>query len=373
MHFLKILVLILLGTLIFVSCKDKEGYDPCSNNFDQEAMFTNIADNIIIPNYTSLKEKVDELQVSTQDFITDPTDSKLSDLRESFKNAYIVWQKVAQFGFGPAEDVFLRESLNNFPVNKGQVEFNIENDTNNFDDPETYDQGFPALDYLLFGVAGTSDLTETTNFYLNNVNTANYKSHLEKLVLNIQQKVNYTLDTWNDSFRDAFVKNTGTADGGSLSQIVNNWNLNYELIKRDKLGTPSGVLDLNFPLPDKVEAFYSGISVTLATTAIEAARDLYLGTGVDGQNRLSLDDFLVEINAEKDMQSLDQVIKDRFNNAITMVSALVSPLSESIEADDSEIIAAYNETAKQVVAIKTDLPSVLCISITYVDNPSDSD
>ena len=189
----------------------------------------------------------------------------------------------------------------------------------------------------------------------------------------MQSKVTQTHDTWKNGYRDSFVTKTGTAAGNSLSQIINSWNENYELIKRNKIGVPSGVLDLNFPLADKVEAVYSGISSSLAVEALNASLSLYLGKGKDGIDRVGLDDFLNEINAEKNEKTLDEVIQEQFANAINAVSALPDPLSEAIENDEMPTVLAYNEITKQVINIKTDLPSVLCISITYVDNPSDSD
>ncbi len=374
MKFLKLLIILFISSsFLITSCKDDDDQDPCSNNFDQVALFTNVADNIILPSYEELKSKVDDLSNKTQNFITSPDENGLNEVRIAFKEAYLVWQNAAQFEFGPAEDVFLRNSLNNFPANTSQIQFNIENETNNFDQPDTYDQGFPALDYLLFGIAGSDDLLETLKVYAENADKEKSKKYLSDIVTDMQTKVTQTHNNWKNGYRDSFVTKTGTAAGNSLSQIINGWNENYELIKRNKIGVPSGVLDLNFPLPDKVEAVYSGISSSLAAEALNASLRLYLGKGKDGIDRVGLDDFLNEINAEKNEKTLDEVIQEQFTNAINAVLALPDPLSESIENDETPTVLAYNEITKQVVNIKTDLPSVLCISITYVDNPSDSD
>lgn len=371
---LKLLIILFLGgTFLLVSCKDDDLQDPCSSNFDQVALFTNVADNIILPSYEKLNSKVENLSTKTQNFVDTPTENTLSELQDAFKEAYLSWQNAAQFEFGPAEDVFLRNSLNNFPANTGQIEFNVENEVNNFDQPDTYDQGFPALDYLLFGVAGSNDLAVTLQVYTENSNKEKYKSYLNAVVSNIETKVNETNENWTSSYRDSFIARTGTAAGNSLSQIINGWNENYELIKRNKIGVPSGVLDLNFPLPSKVEAVYSGISTALAVEALNASFRLYLGVDEDGNDRIGLDDFLNEVNAEKNGRTLDAVIQEQFIDAINAVIALPDPLSAAIENDEMPTVLAYTEIAKQVINIKTDLPSILCISITYVDNPSDSD
>jgi len=374
MNFIKIFfILFVINVFLFTSCKDDDQQDPCSSTFDQIALFTNVADNIILPNYENLKSELDELSIITQVFVTNPDENGLSGLRVAFKEAYSSWQSAAQFEFGPAEDVFLRNSLNTFTVNTNRVEFNIENEINNFDQPDTYDQGFPALDFLLFGISGSDSVLETVKLYRENADKEKYKKYLTDLVVNMQTKVTNTYETWKNSYRDSFVTRTGTAAGNSLSQIINSWNQNYELVKRNKIGVPSGVLDLNFPLPDKVEAFYSGISSSLAIDALNASLNLYLGVGNTGINGVGLDDFINEVNAEKNGKTLDEVIQEQFAKALNAVSALPDPLSESIENDELPTVLAYNEITRQVVNIKTDLPSVLCISITYVDNPSDSD
>ena len=83
--------------------------------------------------------------------------------------------------------------------------------------------------------------------------------------------------------------------------------------------------------------------------------------------------FLIKINAEKNGQSLNDLIKAQFTAAIDAVKNTPAPLHDTVVNDNETVVNAYNEITKQLVNIKTDLPSVLCVSITYIDNPSDSD
>ncbi|MCB0614576.1 MAG: peptidase M75, partial [Phaeodactylibacter sp.] len=59
--------------------------------------------------------------------------------------------------------------------------------------------------------------------------------------------------------------------------------------------------------------------------------------------------------------------------ALDALSLVQAPLSGAIEGNNERVVNAYNEITRQLVNIKTDMPSVLCVSITYVDNASDSD
>jgi len=59
--------------------------------------------------------------------------------------------------------------------------------------------------------------------------------------------------------------------------------------------------------------------------------------------------------------------------AIASLTNLEGSLQEEVAENQAAVENAYAEVTKNLVNLKTDLPSVLCVSITYIDNPSDSD
>lgn len=362
----KILSLSIL-LLLAASCEPEGPTTGCNSDFDQSAMFQNIADNIIVPSFQDLQTQTTALVAKKQAFLNAPSISALEDLRHAWFQAYLAFQKVSQFDFGPAEEVFLRNSVNNFPLDTAAMLANIQSGNYNFDMPDNYDKGLPALDYLLYGI-GNDD-----NAIISKLSDAAYSQYLSDVIDDIQQRVDHTVKGWTDGYKDTFISNTGTAAGSSLSLIINDWNENYEITKRDRLGIPSGVLTLGFTNPDKVEAYYSGRSLELLKVALSASEQLYLGVTDNGTDQLGLDDFLVAIDAIKGDYKLNDLIKNQFVAAKNAVDGLTNPLSENVENDTPQVVDAYNEVVKQLVNIKTDLPSVLCVSITYIDNPSDND
>lgn len=365
------IVLIGLGLIFLGACKDDDGNgDPCTANFNQEAMFVNLADNLILPAYAELNEAVNDLSEKSTAFVNNPAVASLNDLRSSFFQTYLLWQRASPFEFGPAADVFLRASINNFPLNVEQLMTNVETEIYDFNLPEEYDKGLPALDYLLFGVG--ADEATVVDFYAAN---ENYKNYLLAVVKDIKDRVNQTNDNWTNGYRATFVNNTGTAAGTALSQIVNQINQHYEFIKREKLGVPSGVLTLGFTNPETVEAYFSGFSVQLAMEALEASYGFYLGRSKSGVDGIGFDDYLVAVNAEKNGALLSDLINAQYIQATAAVAELDRnvALSDLVENETDLVVAAYNEVTKQLVNLKTDMPSVLCVSITYIDNPSDSD
>ncbi len=356
--------------LVAGACNDTN-QSPCVSEQDQSAVFQNIADNLIIPGYEDLNTRLAALQSATQAFTEDPATAQLEALRNAWKAAYLSWQRVAQYEFGPAEDRQLRAFLNAFPLEMAAVEARLNSGNFVFDNAETFDKGFPALDYLLYGAGATE--ADILAQYSTDPLADNYKGYLTAVTSQMQQFVSETLQAWTGGFRQTFIANTGTAAGASLSLLINALNEHYELIKRDKLGIPVGAVTLGFPNPDKAEAFYAGISAELALEALRAAESLYLGRAINGANGEGLDDYLLQVAAKQQGQDLHQLIVDQFEAAIGALAAVPDPLSETIATDKALVELAYVEVSEQVRLLKTNLPSQTCIAITYIDNPSDSD
>lgn len=369
MRFIPILI---VGLSIAVSsCNNEGGGNACSTDFDQEALFTNVADNLIIPGYSELSTKLVTLETQSEAFLQDPTVTTLENAQNALSDAWVSWQYVSPFDFGPAEEVFLRNSLNPFPVNIQEVENLVQNGGDNFDQPSTFDKGFPALDYLLVGLDNTQLGIITA--YTTGPNAAGYARYLRAAIDDMLERVESTRQKWNNGFREVFVGNTGTAAGTALSQIINCLNENFEFTKRDRLGIPSGALTLGLTNPEKVEARFLKRSALLATESVEATRQLYLGQNRAGANGIGLDDYLNAINATKGSQTLHEAIMEQFSVLETELGQVADPFQEFVDADNGQAQKAYAEASNMVIFLKTDMASALCVSITYVDNPSDSD
>jgi predicted lipoprotein len=376
MKFSKLLLLSFVAlTFVLSSCKDDEmtGGDPCTSNFNQKAMFENVADNLILPQMKDFQGSVDDLHLAVTTFIDAANTENYEVLLAALTDSWTQWQSVAQYSFGPAEEVFLRNSLNNFPLNITEMQTKIMDGNTDFSSPDDFDKGFPALDYLFIGIKETIFTPSVVDFYSSSEDDEPYKNYARAVIEDIKTRTDAVVNKWEGAYRDEFVNNTGTAAGTSLSLIINGLNQNYELIKREKLGVPSGVLTLGFSNPDKVEAPGLAISKELALEALKASKSLYLGMSVSDADGLGLDDYLTEVNALKSEEKLDDLIQNQFEVAIRSIENLELTLQEEARDNQENVENAYAEVTKNLVNLKTDLPSVLCVSITYIDNPSDSD
>lgn len=358
---------------ILSACEKDDNPDGSGNNqsnFDRKAMLENMGNNIIIPNYQAFKQEAEELDQKAQSFTSDPNSQNLSDLRSAFSDAYISWQSVTPYNFGPAKQQAVRSNLNTFPADSSGIEKRIANNNEEWGPYDNDLKGFPALDYILHRFEDKQAVLTT---FTDSAYAGNRRSYLNAITADIKTLSASVLEGWESSggnYLSTFVNATGNDKGSSLSLIVNELNFDYEIIKNEKLGIPLGKKTLGDPLPKNVEAYYSGNSLELMLANLDAIENLFLGR-YDQTNGKGLDDHLDAVDAKRDGENLSTVIKDQFDRARTRLQGLSKPLSQAIQTNQSKVDEAYQSVQKQVVFLKTDMPSALGVRITYQDNDGD--
>ncbi|MGA0556449.1 imelysin family protein [Larkinella sp. VNQ87] len=343
---------------------------------DRKAMLTHLADNIILPSYANFKTKFDLMLTKSDAFVAKPDQTTLTEFRQAWADAYTEWQKVELFDVGPAESHTLRYFFNIYPANTTGIEDNIKATSVTLDLPSAYPrQGFPAIDYLINGLAATDDAI--IQRYTTAADAAKRIAYL-KLITN-QMKTVFTtvLTEWTTGgYRDRFVNSTGIDASSSLSKLVNGYVLHYErYIRSGKFGIPSGAMTNGTTAPDKVEAFYKkDLSLTLAKTAHQAAIDFFNGKDVKtGQEGPGLKSYLNALGA-KDSQtgkSLTEVINAQFESTNAKLNALKTSLYDEVKTNNAAVLAVYTEMQKAVRMLKVDMTSAMSITISYVDTDGD--
>src|SRR5690606_15906701 len=243
MRYLRFAVVPILALLVMVGCSSDNDSpkDDQNDTFDRAAMLANWADNIIIPAYTAFNFKVVDLKSKTTDFNQNPTVENLQTLRAAWEDAYVSFQHVSMFEIGKAEELRFRNRLNVYPTDVLEVESFIESGVYDFSLPSTIDdQGFPALDYLINGLAET-DL-EIIEFYTSNSNAAGYKTYLQTLSNTMADLTNQVLSSWTNGYRNTFVANTSSSASGSVDKFTNAYIFYYEkALRAGKVGIPAGI------------------------------------------------------------------------------------------------------------------------------------
>ena len=343
-----------------------------TSTFARADMLANWTDNIIIPSYESFSVAVQTLSEASVAFKTERNEANLTTLRSAWLAAYKSWQHVAMFEVGPAEIKELRLNVNSFPAN---VEKIISNSTSGDYDLNLSSnrsaKGFPALDYLLYGVADTD--AEIVTFYAGTEGVA-YTSYLEAIVSDIATLSNEVLNDWKQGYNTTFKDNDGASATASVDRFVNDYIFYYEkFLRAGKMGIPLGVFS-NTTLPGNVEAYYEGtVSNELFLEGLTAVQDFFNGVHFNSMEEgESLASYLDTLNEVKDGDDLAEIINNQFNTARTSATALNAFRSE-IENNTlpSDMLSAYDEVQRIVPLLKIDMVSAMSISIDFVDADGD--
>ncbi len=351
---------------------DDTGAVAPEENFDRSEMLVNWADNIIIPSYNQFTEDANSLSILTATFIQSPDQASLTSLRNAYKEAYISFQNVSMFEIGPAETLRFRDRLNTYPTNVSEIEGLLTSGNPDFTLPSTNDaQGFPSVDYMLYGVGGSD--AEILDFYTTNNNSEKNRNFLRALTENIELLSESVTNQWESGFRDNFVSNSGATASASVDKLTNDFIFYYEKsLRAGKIGIPAGVFSTD-PLPNTVEALYAkNLSKTLALAALDATEGFFRGRSFNGsQTGPSYVSYLNFLNTIKNGEDLSALINAQFTIAKSKLNDLDANFEVQIQTNNSKMLETYDELQRNVILLKVDMLQALSINVDFVDADGD--
>jgi hypothetical protein len=365
------IVFLIIGlTSVLINCGSEKGTE-AEDNFDRAALLTNWADNLIIPGYTDLVTTLESMQVSVEAFNSDPTISTLSDLRSEWLSAYLEWQRVAMYEIGKAEEITLRNYMNVYPLDAVSMEASILAGGYDLASVNRQDeQGFPALDFLLYGVASSDE--GIVAVFTDQINGLKYRTYLSDVTDRMVTLVTSVLMDWNGGYRDTFISRNGSSSTESVNKLVNDFMLYYEkYFRAGKIGIPAGVFIGN-TLKDNVEARYSGKSKLLFSAGLDAIQAFFNGQYSGGSiNGVGLDDYLTELNALRQGTDLSAIINNQFELIRDLASSLDDDFGVQVETDNTLMLQTYDALQLNVINMKVDMFQSLNINVDYVDADGD--
>lgn len=349
---------------------------PEDNGKDRQTILIHWVDNIVVPSYDNFKVKFDVMKIKANGFTQNTNVSSLTEFRAAWIDAYLEWQKVEVFEFGPADQNTLRNFFNIYPTDVAGIAANINDPSVNLDLPASYArQGFPALDYLINGVG--ADDAQIVSYYTSGAEGAKRLAYVTRIVDRMNTLLTNVISGWG-TYRETFINKTGLDIGSSFGLVVNSYVLYYErFIRSGKIGIPSGatVATGGTVNPDKVEAFYKkDISLVLAKNAHNAAVDFFNGrnvvTGAEGPSFKSYLDALGSKDASTGT-SLSEIINAQFLTISGKFNLLGNDFSQQVQTNNQPMVDTYTEMQKVVRMLKVDMTSAMSITITYTDNDGD--
>ena len=351
----KVFLTVAVAFTIFSCNKDQP-----QSSFDRGLILRNISANLIIPAYQDFASKAGALDTKVQAFVSSPSGTTLTAAQESWVAAKLSWKRTEAFNFGPVEDFGIENKIDLWPTNTS----GLQNAIAAYDDSDDYlvstgsdKKGLPAIEYLLFSASEESTLTS--------FNEAKRGAYLELLSADLVSQIEFIQNEW-ESFQSEFDENTGEKVTSSITVLGNEIIFLLEEVKNIKVGYPGGIVTTSEIVPSHLECYYSQSSLEMIEANLEIIEEIY--SGVDG---IGFDDYLNDLNIQKDDQLLSETIADAFSSCYQALANVEAPVEENLEADIVDMRRLYDELQKLTVLLKIDMMSSLDLIVTFSDADGD--
>lgn len=376
MKFNKFFFLIIFLLSIIFSCSD-DSSSSSSDGYNRQALLSNIVNNIIIPAHDNFKNELDLFRSNIEAFDNNRDLVNLQQLQNQFIEAYKAWQHIEMFNIGYAEEIFYASKMNIYPANISRISNNINAGNIDLDsNSNQYSaQGFPAIDYLLFGLA--EDNQSILNIYLSSGQDNLTMNYLNILSNKMVENTGLVIDYWQSN-KENFINSSGNSSTSSLNMLSNDFVYYFEKgLRANKIGIPAGVW--SGELPQNVEAYYKGdISKILAIEGLQASHNFFNGIhfGSDQIDGEGLYDYLAYLDDTNYSDStmfigLEDDIVSSFENSMEKILLLNDNFAFQIQTDNIKMLEAYDAIQQGVVRLKTNMLSILGISVDYYDADGD--
>ncbi|MCE2755808.1 MAG: imelysin family protein [Ignavibacteriae bacterium] len=355
-----ILILITLIPLFsFLSCDDPAG--PVGQGYDRKAMLEFTAKNTIIPLYGDMYQAVKSHDSTLQLFAENQNEQYAQELRNRWRMMAEAWQYVVMFDFGPAQmsDGSLFQNIGTFPASGLKIESFINAKDTSFRNFDRDSRGLYALEYVIFKDSAS---------FIQSINNQPFKLAYAKAVSrNILSRVETVLGQWQGAYGTSFINNDGAQAGSFV--------FHFEVMKNYNLGLPMGKRagQVNSE-PSKVEGYYSGYSTALLKAKYTALRHLWFGYArLSLATSLSANGFKEYILSVENGPRLAQDTELQWNVIGTGISTIDAqvPLHTMIIGQSSQLEQIFLEMTKHTRFIKSEMSSLLGISITYASGDGD--
>jgi predicted lipoprotein len=318
-----------------------------TDSFDRQAMLAHWADNVFAPASQDFSASTLHLRAAAQSLNSQRNNQALDSVRTAFRRAYRDWQRLSPFMTGEAETQRVRERINTYPTDTARL---LSAEDVNLALPSNTDiQGFPALDYLLYG---TDDPLQ-------------HGERIAKLTETLVELAGIPLASWTGEARDAFVANSGNSATASVDRTVNDFIFWYEKhLRAGKVGIPAGVFSGD-PLPGHVEARYAGeFSKPLFLEGLKTARSFFRGEP-------GLKDYLDALDVRRDGQLLSERIANQFNVIEAATAGVNADFGTQVRSDNTAMLQLYDALQANTILLKVDMLQALSINVDYVDADGD--
>lgn len=339
--------------------------DTYLKTYTTSSLLVDISNNLIIPKYTNLDQKVSALQTAAATYTTIQDTNNLNLVRNAWIETDLAYRQIEWAYFGPANIpfnvyLFLDSFSRAFPIDPTLIESKI---TSNLTPSGLRVDGLDAVEYLLF-----KDNASTTNTAFAD---ANRRTYLTKLIQDIKTQTGLLIFHWDKSRSSSFYYAFTNAGKGSreypntkdgLTELTNQMVFFCNTIVDIKIAEPSGLRAINLGVKDitKVETPYANLSFDSLLQNLQGFSDIG------------------DAGLYKFLALRSETVVPRLQEQIRITSASVSSLKlkygtfqNAITTGNSDVEVMLNEFKKLRVLISTELISALGGTIGVSSNDGD--
>ena|ERR1700761_2380361 len=317
-NFLISTVCIAAFMFLIISCSKNTPVSNSSSDGTLEGqVLTDFAADLVNPNYQDIQAKAQIMLTASNTLISSTTDANLTATRTAWVNTRGAWESCEGFLFGPVEDFNYDPDMDDWPVNKVDLDSLLASSNpltvNDITPLATTLKGFHAIEYIIYGVGGTKKAAQIT---------AREKVYLASLTQSLYNTTTQLRNSWDPTQANNFTLQVTTAGKGSTTfatrkafflTLVGSMSDICNEVANEKMQTPFAAQDSTLD-----ESSFSHNSVTDFTNNIRGVLHAYLSTynGTSGHN-------LSQIVAAKNT-SLDNTLQSQMNAAINAFSVITN-------------------------------------------------
>ena len=336
------------------------------DTFDRGVSLRFMAESIIIPAWENYHSATQALVEANSAFSLNPSNNTLNDYRESFKIAWLAWQDVSMFDIGKAEELKVRNYTNLYPTDTELINEHILTADINLSLPSTYAaQGFPALDYLLYGLDSETQIVAS-------LSKDNVIYYLSLLTDKLHVMSSAVLEDWKGDYKNDFISNDGSSATSSYDKIVNDFLIYYEkYLRAGKVGIPAGVFSIS-SIPTNTEAYYSSISNKLFQRGFQSTTNFFNGKGYGSENYgPSLITYIKHIQDISNLGDITEQINANWENVSNLLADIDTDFASQIMEDKVLMLELFDALQANVILLKVDMLQMLNIQVDFVDADGD--
>jgi putative iron-regulated protein len=308
------------------------------------AILDDFVDKVVVPTYQLLASRAAALQSASETLRTTPDDANLAAAQAAWVAMREPWELSEGFLFGPVDANGYDPSLDTWPVNVTDLDAVLAGGATLTPafvaGLDTSLQGFHTAEYLLFGVGAAKTAADLT---------ARELDYLVAITTVMADVAGDLADDWTggtvpygDVFRTAGDPGNAAypSRDAAAQEIIGGITGILDEVANGKIADPFDLADTTL-----VESQFSFNSLDDFTHNVMSAENAYLGRGPDGiDTGTGIDAYVAEMDP-----TLDQQVKDLFDDAFTALAAVPRPFRDAIlDPDAADEIEAAQEAIRAV-------------------------